>query len=260
MASRRDIRKLEFRKPDIGRLGTPARLGVGLVTAGALVMSVPYVASALGQDEPPALSAAELEAAAAVGLLETSDIATDDLSRSKAAITEAAADEIAEEAKKLAKQKAAREKAAKEKAAREKAAREKAAAEKAAAEKAARERAAKEKAARAKARAAANAGGTPAQNRALGLSMCADAGFSASQCNDLVKLWERESSWNHKAANSSSGAYGIPQSLPGSKMASAGSDWRTNPRTQIKWGLDYIKDRYGNPSRAWAHSQSHGWY
>lgn len=103
-------------------------------------------------------------------------------------------------------------------------------------------------------------GGTPASNRALGMRMCADSGFSASQCADLGRLWERESGWSHKLANSSSGAFGIPQSLPGSKMASAGPDWRTNPATQIKWGLGYIKARYGNPSNAWAHSQSHGWY
>lgn len=103
-------------------------------------------------------------------------------------------------------------------------------------------------------------GGTPSSNRELGMKLCADAGFSASQCADLGRLWERESGWDHKVANSSSGAFGIPQSLPGSKMASAGGDWRTNPATQIKWGLGYIKGRYGNPSSAWAHSQSHGWY
>lgn len=103
-------------------------------------------------------------------------------------------------------------------------------------------------------------GGTPSSNRELGMNLCADAGFSASQCADLGRLWERESGWDHKVANSSSGAFGIPQSLPGSKMASAGGDWRTNPATQIKWGLGYIKARYGNPSSAWAHSQSHGWY
>jgi hypothetical protein len=60
--------------------------------------------------------------------------------------------------------------------------------------------------------------------------------------------------------NPSSGAYGIPQALPGGKMASAGGDWRTNPATQIRWGLSYIASTYGTPCGAWAHSQSHGWY
>jgi hypothetical protein len=76
----------------------------------------------------------------------------------------------------------------------------------------------------------------------------------------VVKLWTRESSWNPRAENPSSGAYGIPQALPGSKMASAGADWKTNPATQIKWGLDYMKDRYGTPCAAWAHSERKNWY
>lgn len=110
------------------------------------------------------------------------------------------------------------------------------------------------------ARARAAKGGTPAQNRALGMQMCADKGWSASQCADLGRLWQKESGWNHRAHNRSSGAHGIPQALPGSKMASHGSDWATNPRTQIAWGLDYIAKRYGNPSSAWAHSVRTGWY
>lgn len=85
-------------------------------------------------------------------------------------------------------------------------------------------------------------------------------GWGSDQLSCLVKLWEKESNWKHTAENPSSGAYGIPQSLPGSKMASAGSDWRTNPATQIKWGLGYISDRYGSPCKAWGHSQAIGWY
>lgn len=133
---------------------------------------------------------------------------------------------------------------------------------KAAAAKAKREAARKAKA-KAAARAAARAalkGGTPAQNRALGMKMCADRGWSASQCSALDRLWQRESGWNHRAANRSSGAYGIPQALPGSKMGTVASDWRTNPATQIAWGLNYIQGRYGNPGNAWAHSQRVGWY
>lgn len=83
---------------------------------------------------------------------------------------------------------------------------------------------------------------------------------SEDQWAALEQLWTRESGWNYKAENPSSGAYGIPQSLPGSKMASAGKDWRTNPETQIKWGLGYIKGRYGGPKRAWAHFQQRNWY
>jgi uncharacterized protein YabE (DUF348 family) len=76
----------------------------------------------------------------------------------------------------------------------------------------------------------------------------------------LVALWDRESGWRTTASNSYSGAYGIPQALPGSKMASAGADWRTNPATQIEWGLGYIKGRYGTPCDAWGAFQSKGWY
>lgn len=85
-------------------------------------------------------------------------------------------------------------------------------------------------------------------------------GWSEHDFDCLVKLWNRESGWNPHAHNKSSGAHGIPQSLPASKMASEGSDYYTNGRTQIRWGLKYIKGRYGTPSQAWAHSQRTGWY
>ncbi|GLY84825.1 hypothetical protein [Actinoallomurus iriomotensis] len=81
----------------------------------------------------------------------------------------------------------------------------------------------------------------------------------SSQFGCLVNLWNRESGWNVHAANPS-GAYGIPQAKPGSKMAGAGPDWQNNATTQIKWGLGYIKDRYSTPCGAWSHSQSTGWY
>lgn len=96
--------------------------------------------------------------------------------------------------------------------------------------------------------------------KAAARAMLANYGWNDSQFSCLDKLFTRESNWNYKARNASSGAYGIPQSLPGSKMASAGSDWQTNPATQIAWGLGYIKNRYGTPCGAWAHSQSTGWY
>jgi hypothetical protein len=82
----------------------------------------------------------------------------------------------------------------------------------------------------------------------------------SGQFTCLNLLWNRESGWNYQAYNPSSGAYGIPQALPGSKMASIASDWRTNPATQIKWGLNYIAERYGTPCGAWGHSQATGWY
>ena len=85
-------------------------------------------------------------------------------------------------------------------------------------------------------------------------------GWEFTQYSCLVKLWERESNWRWSATNKSSGAYGIPQSLPATKMASAGSDWRTNPETQIRWGVGYIDSRYGSPCAALAHSDEHNWY
>jgi hypothetical protein len=96
--------------------------------------------------------------------------------------------------------------------------------------------------------------------RGAARAMLGDFGFADSQFSCLSSLWSRESNWLYTATNPSTGAYGIPQALPASKMASAGADYRTNPMTQIKWGLGYIQDRYGTPCGAWAHSQATGWY
>jgi hypothetical protein len=100
----------------------------------------------------------------------------------------------------------------------------------------------------------------PNAARALGKSMAAARGWTGEQWTCLEALWTRESGWRWNADNPSSSAYGIPQALPGSKMATAGSDWLTNPATQIAWGLQYIAGRYGNPCGAWAHSEAKGWY
>lgn len=100
----------------------------------------------------------------------------------------------------------------------------------------------------------------PDSNRALGYRLMLQFGVAADQWQYLDALWQRESGWNHLAENASSGAYGIPQSLPGSKMADVAPDWRTNAETQITWGLAYIAARYGNPLGAWKHSQRVGWY
>jgi hypothetical protein len=84
--------------------------------------------------------------------------------------------------------------------------------------------------------------------------------WGRDQYSCLVSLWERESNWRWDAMNKSSGAYGIPQSLPGRKMAEMGADWVTNPETQVRWGVSYIKSRYGAPCGAMAHSNKFNWY
>lgn len=99
----------------------------------------------------------------------------------------------------------------------------------------------------------------PGTAQAIAYNMLASFGFAHSQFGCLNDIWTRESGWRYNAENAS-GAYGIPQALPGSKMASAGSDWLTNPATQIKWGLGYIKSTYGSPCNGWAFWQAHGWY
>lgn len=96
--------------------------------------------------------------------------------------------------------------------------------------------------------------------RTTARAMLADYGWSADQFGCLDSLWVGESGWDHTATNPSSGAYGIPQSLPASKMATAGADWQTNPATQIKWGLGYIREVYGSPCSAEAFKQGNGWY
>ncbi len=102
-------------------------------------------------------------------------------------------------------------------------------------------------------------GGDP---RATARSLLSTYGWGADQWSCLNQLWIGESGWNWSATNASSGAYGIPQSLPASKMASAGADWLTNPTTQVIWGMGYIRDRYGSPCAAWSFwlSQSPHWY
>lgn len=96
-------------------------------------------------------------------------------------------------------------------------------------------------------------------NKATGCALTLEAGFDLEQFACLERLWDKESGWNELAANSI-GAYGIPQSYPGNKMASFGDDWQTNPVTQILWGLDYIERRYDAPCDAWAKSEAEGFY
>ena len=90
--------------------------------------------------------------------------------------------------------------------------------------------------------------------------MLGSFGWSQRQFPYLNWLWDHESGWSVYAQNPYSGAYGIPQALPGAKMATAGPDWRTNAGTQIRWGLRYIRGTYGSPLRAWQHEVAYGWY
>jgi hypothetical protein len=151
--------------------------------------------------------------------------------------------------------KAAAEKAAAAKAAAAKAAAAKAAAAKAAAQQAAQQQAAQQTAVQQPAASAPS--GSPQQ---IAEQMLSQFGWSSGQFSCLQPLWAQESGWNIYASNPSSGAYGIPQALPGSKMASAGPDWQSNAATQIRWGLTYIQGTYGSPCAAWSHEQADGWY
>ncbi|WP_407550160.1 transglycosylase SLT domain-containing protein [Streptomyces sp. Pv4-95] len=132
-------------------------------------------------------------------------------------------------------------------------------AEKAKAEKAAKEREEKLAASRSSARDAGDftvkGSYTVAETQAIARQMIPGEQF---QC--FSNIVDHESSWNYQASNASSGAYGLVQALPGSKMSSAGSDWQTNPATQIKWGLNYMNDRYGSPCGAWSFWQANNWY
>ena len=102
---------------------------------------------------------------------------------------------------------------------------------------------------------------TPEGARATARSMAASTyGWGDDQFSCLDSLWQKESGWNYQAYNADGGATGIPQALPGSKMASAGADWQTSAATQISWGLGYIASVYGSPCAAWGHSQSVNWY
>ncbi|WP_328365531.1 transglycosylase SLT domain-containing protein [Streptomyces sp. NBC_00445] len=107
---------------------------------------------------------------------------------------------------------------------------------------------------------AAPAHAAPASSAAQAKAIAKQMIPNSAQYNAFSKIVEHESGWDVDAMNASSGAYGLVQALPGSKMASAGSDWKTNAKTQIEWGLDYMNDRYGSPVGAWNFWQANGWY
>lgn len=196
--------------------------------------------------------------------------ATESMTRAASTETTTVQDSSAEQQAQLALEKSelqaaaaetAAEKAAAAKTAAEKAAATKAAAAKAAVAKAAAEKAAAEKAAAAKAKAAKPAAvNDPAGAQAYAASQLASYGWAPDQMQCLKTLWTKESDWKTTATNSSSGAYGIVQSLPAEKMASAGADYLTNYRTQINWGLDYIQERYQSPCGALNFHYANNWY
>jgi resuscitation-promoting factor RpfB len=100
----------------------------------------------------------------------------------------------------------------------------------------------------------------PGTAQSIAFNLLSAYGWTSSQWGCLDDLWQRESGWIYYAENPISGAYGIPQALPGDKMASAGPDWQTDPTTQIKWGLGYIQSVYSTPCGAWDHEEADGWY
>ncbi|TQE16998.1 lytic transglycosylase domain-containing protein [Streptomyces ipomoeae] len=130
-----------------------------------------------------------------------------------------------------------------------------------AAEKAEELRKAKEEAEK-KASAAGSLGDVPIQGSysIAEIQAMAKSVVASDQWTCFSNIVDHESDWNYKAVNPSSGAYGLFQALPGSKMSSAGADWQTNPATQIKWGLNYMESRYGSPCGAWSFWQAHNWY
>lgn len=100
----------------------------------------------------------------------------------------------------------------------------------------------------------------PSSPQQIAQSQLSSYGWNGGQWTYLEQLWQRESGWNPAATNPTSGAYGIAQALPATQMNSVSSNWKTDASTQIKWGMNYIKDRYGNPQAAWGHEESNGWY
>ena len=224
-----------------------ASLGVSGVLLGATAQASPLAAvevaaAPLTQRALPAAPPAILPEAAQLAAMLVSEQRRDEAAGERAEAARLAGAE-AERVARLEAERVARAEA-------ERVAAEQAAA--AALEQARREQAAQEAASRSR------AGGGSA--KAIAADLVAARGWSAGQFDCLDSLWTKESNWKVSADNPTSSAYGIPQALPGSKMASAGSDWRTNAHTQISWGLGYIADRYGSPCGAWSHSKSHNWY
>ncbi|WP_415947878.1 transglycosylase SLT domain-containing protein [Streptomyces sp. KLOTTS4A1] len=227
--------------------------GFAVASATAVTTVGAVVGVASGSTQQPS---EDLEATAADGGTLLADIpAGQQVQVQTASLTQqadaqaAAADVVAQKsAEEEARKKAAEEAVAKKKAA-----------EKAEADRKAKEREAKLAASRSAARDASSfpqqASYTVAEVQAMARQM-----VPADQFQCFSNIVNHESSWNYRATNPSSGAYGLMQALPGSKMVSAGADWQTNPATQIKWGLNYMENRYGSPCGAWNFWQANNWY
>jgi hypothetical protein len=216
-----------------------------VAVAGATTVATIAVASGVAAAAPdgPASKAAPSRPAAGMAVLNAST-PTRQVAREKADLAALEQDRLVAEAHRAAVRQAARRRAAARRAAELAAARQ------------AQQKKQQQQAANS-ASAPATPSGSPQQ---IAAAMLGSFGWSSGEFGCLQSLWNAESGWNPSASNSISGAYGIPQALPGSKMASAGPDWQTNPATQIKWGLGYIKQVYGSPCAAWSHEQSSGWY
>ncbi|MFJ9006689.1 transglycosylase SLT domain-containing protein [Streptomyces canus] len=217
---------------------------VASATAVTAVGSVVGVASgSVAQPNDAEATAADMTLLADIPAGEQAQVQTASLTQqadTQAIAADASAKKVAEESARKAAAKSAIEK--------------KEAAEKAAKE--AKERAeAKEKASRSSSSFPVQSSYTVAQIQSMAASMVPSGQF---QC--FSNIVDHESSWNYRAVNASSGAYGLFQALPGSKMSSVGSDWQTNPATQIKWGLNYMDSRYGSPCEAWSFWQANNWY
>lgn len=225
------------------RSGARTALHHSLVAGGAVgVLAVPVTATLMAESPRQASAAPHAKAAPVQTVAQLA--AYDDAAKAhKVAAAQAAASQAAQQA-------AAAVAAAQVAAAAQ-------AAAQAAAAQAAVDQAAQ--AAASRSRAAVDLPAPSGDPRAIAQAMLTARG-QGGQFSCLSSLWSKESGWSTTASNGSSGAYGIPQALPGSKMASAGADWRTNPATQIAWGLSYIESRYGSPCAAWGHSQSNNWY
>ncbi|MFI0514363.1 lytic transglycosylase domain-containing protein [Streptomyces sp. WSLK1-5] len=217
---------------------------VASATAVTAVGSVVGVASgSVAQPNDAEATAADTTLLADIPAGEQAQVQTASLTQqadTQAIAADASAKKIAEEsARKAAAKSAIQKKEAAEQAAKE-----------------AKERAeAKEKASRSASSFPVQSSYTVAQIQAMAASMVPSGQF---QC--FSNIVDHESSWNYRAVNASSGAYGLFQALPGSKMSSVGADWQTNPATQIKWGLNYMDSRYGSPCEAWSFWQANHWY
>jgi hypothetical protein len=234
-----------------------------LVAGGALCLTATGTAAALGRAASPASPIAVADVIYIHSQAYDRDAqpaAVQAVFTSQIVIMRASAARTAAIAARAAARRAAAERAAAERAARARAAAAREAARRAAAQAAAQRAAAQQAAAEQPAVQQPPVQRVPAgAAQQIAEQMLAEYGW-AGQFSCLDALWQQESGWNLYAENPSSGAYGIPQALPGAKMASAGSDWQTDAATQIRWGLGYIQGSYGSPCAAWGHEEAFGWY